>query len=819
MRVDMEQLRDRDRQKNSSQFHGNDNKRSSDDVLSVGSWSEFCAGSGSLSLSSSAESGSRPGSLSSRQGSVSSLSKNSPARTKSLSQDMGFTSTRSPGSSARKSAHSVTSLRHSAESITAGATATTATAATATATAYGPAAAAGASNSVSDGRNRYSAPTKGSPRLSLSEDSDGHSGTGPQNANRHSAFRANSSDSKCTPLQTKQFESWRSSQQTDLQRQQQLMTTMAPTQNLYPILDVVANNVTDGDIPAFTNMGGTSLTNYNALPGGQQTGSGSRPRFFDPYIFKGSSGRQLKKQNQSRGCHQIPNTNSSSSYPPSTSRNQIDDGNVTRDTHHLMNQMEQTSLQGSAFRSQPSISNVNHDLSRLPKSSSNLDSMRGVEHRLEPDNVKTKLMSAWNNFKYGWTLKTKSSMKYDTPLYLLGRIYHKRREEDSQESTEEHEFLKHFCSRVWLTYRSNFYPIPGTRLSSDCGWGCMLRSGQMLVAQCLVTHFLGPDWRLHNQQTREEQAYHREIIRWFSEPVDGAPSDKTPFCLHNLANFGRQHKKEPGEWYGPASVAFIFRDAFEKASQSLPILSQLCLYVAQDCTVYVDDVLDLCTARSKSGSMGSSFDTGPDPDSSEEVAGAQCSSLHPRRDASWQRSLIILVPMRLGGEMLNDIYVPCVKKLLSQHNCMGVIGGKPKHSLYFLGYQEDKLIYLDPHYCRDAVDTRGNDFKIETYHCMSPRKLSFSKMDPSCTVGFYIKNEKEFQAFREIIQEVASPPQDRASYPMFIFSEGSHRDAHGGDLDSGSVDKGMVKVTHYRIDANGQKMRAFSKESEDFIVL
>lgn len=43
----------------------------------------------------------------------------------------------------------------------------------------------------------------------------------------------------------------------------------------------------------------------------------------------------------------------------------------------------------------------------------------------------------------------------------------------------------------WITYRHDFMAIPGTAFTTDAGWGCMIRCGQMLAASAIICTIFG----------------------------------------------------------------------------------------------------------------------------------------------------------------------------------------------------------------------------------------------------------------------------------------------------------------------------------------
>ncbi|EPY83353.1 hypothetical protein CB1_000575013 [Camelus ferus] len=218
------------------------------------------------------------------------------------------------------------------------------------------------------------------------------------------------------------------------------------------------------------------------------------------------------------------------------------------------------------------------------------------------------------------------------PVWILGRKY--------SIFTEKDEILADVASRLWFTYRKNFpaigvwepllcarpsqcappvllppvhvAPAPwpvvtflvcgegGTGPTSDAGWGCMLRCGQMIFAQALVCRHLGRDWRW-TQRKRQPDSYF-SVLNAFVDRKDSYYSIHqigTAWCgihqghlvilevgpLGPGAQMGVGEGKSVGQWYGPNTVAQVL-----KKLAVFDTWSALAVHIAMDNTVVMEDI-------------------------------------------------------------------------------------------------------------------------------------------------------------------------------------------------------------------------------------
>lgn len=128
-------------------------------------------------------------------------------------------------------------------------------------------------------------------------------------------------------------------------------------------------------------------------------------------------------------------------------------------------------------------------------------------------------------------------------VHILGREYNCMEDRDA--------IALHLRSLFWMTYRKGFAPIVMQKgPSSDAGWGCMHRCGQMLLAEAMTRVHLGTDW-LWTPGCRNES--YSLLRRMFQDQRSSL------YSIQNITTLGLAVDKPIGSWFGPNTVAQIIK--------------------------------------------------------------------------------------------------------------------------------------------------------------------------------------------------------------------------------------------------------------------
>lgn len=220
---------------------------------------------------------------------------------------------------------------------------------------------------------------------------------------------------------------------------------------------------------------------------------------------------------------------------------------------------------------------------------------------------------------------------------------------------------------VWSGVHTAFQHILSltqpTCFTSDEGWGCMLRTVQSLLANALMRVHCGRGWR---RRTDKVDPMHARIISWCQDD----PSDACPFSVHRLVAQGERLGVPAGEWFGPSTAAFAVKhlvDAYSACGMGA--------VVTNDGMVYTDEIRQ--------------------------------ASIAPGETDAWTRPVLVLVVTRLGLEQVPSKHYAALKHTFSIPQSVGIVGGRPRSSLYFVGVQRDLLLCFNPHHTKSCIPFKG----------------------------------------------------------------------------------------------------------------
>lgn len=202
-----------------------------------------------------------------------------------------------------------------------------------------------------------------------------------------------------------------------------------------------------------------------------------------------------------------------------------------------------------------------------------------------------------------------------------------------------------------------------------------------------------------------------------------------PFSIQKIAELGTLFNKKVGEWFGPTTIAQVMQYAKTKNTYyhhvrkicDLYFKDLITVYVADQGTMYMNHVLQRCM-----------------------------------ENPSTFTPIVLLFPVRLGLDKLNMIYHPQLARIFEAPGTLGIVGGKPRHSLYFVGHQGDEFVYLDPHIVQKACS------EPRTYHCNGLKWAKVEDIDPSLCLGFYCNTKSDLDKFVAFVQQNLSTK----SYPL-----------------------------------------------------
>lgn len=260
------------------------------------------------------------------------------------------------------------------------------------------------------------------------------------------------------------------------------------------------------------------------------------------------------------------------------------------------------------------------------------------------------------------------------------------------ESKEDLETALHNKFHLF-TYRDAFEPIAAVSrpIDTDQGWGCLLRTSQMLLAHFLAVYGHPAD---------------RKLSLFYDHSAETAP-----FSLHNMIRRVWDRRAFRAEYWSPSQGCEAIKQTMRDAVKTRQLETRVSVVTSSNASIYADEV-------------HRSFKEGA------EV-------------------VLILASVRVSAAThLNQESYLQIEKLMEQPQCLGVVGGIPGRSYYFFAHNQTQVFYFDPHQHTypALLDDAGAALASVTPSLRDVRCVHWSRVDTSLFLAFAVRSRAEWAA-------------------------------------------------------------------------
>lgn len=330
-------------------------------------------------------------------------------------------------------------------------------------------------------------------------------------------------------------------------------------------------------------------------------------------------------------------------------------------------------------------------------------------------------------------------------------------------------------SLIIFTYRNNYKSQINIKnesiYNSDCGWGCMIRSSQMILARAIykifkyeaiqkkkkidknfliksvIYFFLDRNLKLvQNNKESTNNFYGMEnyilTLKNFNEKNGrnalGLKREictiEPPFSIQKICILGEYYGKTCGEWFSDFELPKIFN----LINENFNVLPQLKIS-HYNSNLELNFLIESCLKEKSE---------------QNEEKNEKYIIFNDKKYIFNQMGLIF-ISVRLGLESISEEYYPAIKKLFDCKEFIGFIGGRVQSASYFFGYVENDLLFLDPHYNQASVKDLESE-GISSYINKTIYKLPFNNLQTALTFGFLFRNMGEFIDFMKFCKVISN---------------------------------------------------------------
>ena len=235
-------------------------------------------------------------------------------------------------------------------------------------------------------------------------------------------------------------------------------------------------------------------------------------------------------------------------------------------------------------------------------------------------------------------------------------------------------------SIIYISYHKNFPPLNQSNYTSDVGWGCTLRSLQMMIANNLIKIYN----RVLPLEVKQKDLY--KILFIFGD------SYNNPLSIHNLSKVYKKCGHKDGEWMGPILACNLIND-YKKFLKNIFNIN----YTHFDNLIIKFHNLD----NSKPN--------------------------------------IVILSMRLGKTNIESQYINFIKEITKYKLFSGILAGSKGKSFYIIGCNNtDQLIYLDPHHITEYTPNLHHSHYISSQF----QTIEIKDISPTISISFFLKRKK-----------------------------------------------------------------------------